>query len=194
MLLAEDQPRKRQCGDRRRIVARLQQTRERFLAQAFELGCRKRRTQDDVGHQGQRVGEFGHRCGQPHGGIVEGARCPKLRSEEFDRVGQFERGLAARAFVQHVGRHAGHAVLPGRIRRAAGAHDQVDLHEWHFALLDDPHRQPVGEGLLLHRRKLQGWWRRWLRRRRAVGLLRVGGDGEGEHGDEQDRRGPARPS
>jgi hypothetical protein len=171
MLVAEDQPRKGERGDRGRIVSCLQKARERFFAEPFQFFRREAGTHDHVRHQGQGISELRHRRGQPHGRVVECARRAELGAEKLNRVGELERGLVARAFIEHVGRHAGDAVLPGRIRGTAGADDHVGLDERHLVLFDDPHGQPVGQRLLLDWWELERRGRAWRGRRRAVRFL-----------------------
>ncbi len=54
----EDDARKRQLNQRRRVVARLQQSGEPLLPQAIEIAGREGRPQRDVRHQRQRIASF----------------------------------------------------------------------------------------------------------------------------------------
>ena len=105
-----------------------------------------------------------------------------LRSgaEVIDRVGDLERRSRSRAFLEHGGRQARHAVLAGRIVGGAAEHDEVDLRDRHFVQLDDPDRQAVGELPLLDRGQLERRRRPHGGRLAAVGRLCTDG-GHGEH-------------
>ena len=78
-------------GNRSRVVARLNQAGETLLAQPFELVFRKRRTQRDVGHDGQRIAQPGDRDMEANCGGVDGARRAEVGSEKVNGVGDVER-------------------------------------------------------------------------------------------------------
>ena len=66
----------------------------------------------------------------------------EIGAEELDGVGELERRARAGAFVEHRGRQARRRrTCRSDRRRCRRSHDQVDLRERHFVLLDDPHRQ-----------------------------------------------------
>ena len=167
---AEHESRERHRRDALRLVAGLEQRGQPLLPQTVEVGVRKRRPQDDIGHHRQRVGQARHGDVHPHGRGVESARGRERRAEKLNGVGNLQRGSRARAFVEHRGGKARQAELAGRVVPAARADDEVHLHERHLVVLDHPHRQPVGERPLLYRRKGQRGW--WTERGRLRSILR----------------------
>ena len=108
----EDNARKRELNERRRVVARLQQAGQPFLLQSIELARRERGAQRDVGHQRQRIAELRHRDRQANRRIIKRAGRRQVGAEELERVGELERRPRAGAFIQHRRRQAADAVLP----------------------------------------------------------------------------------
>ena len=187
MALAVEDAREGDRGDRRRIVAPLQQAREPLLALPLELVFRERRAQRHVGHDRQRVGKPRHWHVQADGGCVDSARRAEIGAEEIDGVGDLERRSRARALLEHRGREARDAVLPGWIVRGAAEDDEVHLRDRNFVILDDPHRQAVGQLLLLNRWQTQRRRRAGLRRTGPIRRLLRGERAARERRDEQDQ-------
>ena len=171
--------------DRRRIVASLKDTGEALLPQAFELLGRKRRPQRDVGHQRQCVGQSRHRNVKPDGRRVETGRAAQIGAEEVDGIGEIERRARAGALLQHRRGQRGDPELARGIVGAAAQHDEIDLGDRYFVELDQPHRQPVRELLLLDHRQLHR--RRRTRGRHLGAIGRLGGQTRGQ-GDEDGNR------
>jgi hypothetical protein len=155
MLRPVKKPGERRRGDRRRVVARLEQVGQALLSETLEILCRKCRPQRDVRHDRKRVVEPRDRHVHADGGCIEGACGRQAGAQALEHVGDFQRGLSGRAFIEHGRREACHAELAGGIGRAARQDDEVDLRERHLMGLDHQHAQPVRERPLLHRRKIQ---------------------------------------
>ena len=144
MLGAEEQPREGDPGQRRRIVAGLQQRGQPLGLQPVELLRREVGSERHLGEQAERVGQLRRRRVHPHDRGIEGCAGGQLRAQELDFVGQRERGLAGGAFVEHRRGHAGGAELARHVGAGARQHHQVGLHQRHLVVLEQPHPQAVG--------------------------------------------------
>ena len=168
MRRAVEDARERQRGNRRRIVARLQQAGEPLLPQPFELVFRERRPQRDVGHDRQRVGEPRDRHVQPHGRRIEArSSAPRSapRKSTASAISSAEREPAPSSSIAAVrlatpNLPAGSSALPlstTRLTCATGTSCSSTIHTG----------RPFESCLLLDRRQLQRRRRPELRRLRC---------------------------
>ena len=145
VLGTEEQAGEGDPGQRRRIIAGLQQRGQPLGAQPLELLRREVGGQRHVGEQVDRLRQLRRRRGHPHRRRVERGGRGQLRAQELDLVGQRERGLAGGAFVEHRRGHAGGAELARHVGTGARQHHQVRLHQRHFVVLEQPQPQAVGQ-------------------------------------------------
>jgi hypothetical protein len=124
-------------------------------ADRVELPLREGRAQRNVAHQveGKRQVLTEHR--RAHREPVATRGGGEAAAHPFDGLRDLLRGTALRALREQVADHPGAAGMRGRVRCAAGADIEVDVHDRLPALLHDDHGQTVRQACLPELRELK---------------------------------------